>query len=111
SACIAPYPRFRGAAAWGPLYSVSSSSSNGSLNCSGSLYGPSSHSGLGGSRLGGLDTSRSVGQPLTDNAPDRPLSAFCIVNAERGAVVVSEIELCEVAEQVRLAHMEVTTIN
>src|SRR5712672_3153107 len=81
-----------------PPSSVSSrSSSNGSLSCSGSVYGPSSQSGLGASRLGGLATSRSVGQPLADYAHDRLFGAASIINASSDAVAVAEIELSEVA--------------
>src|SRR5205823_46834 len=89
---IAPYLRSCGLAAYGSPSSSSSPSSpsNGSLNCTGSLYGPSSHSGLGGSRRGGFSISLPVGQPLADDATHRALSAFFVVDAERRAVAVAE---------------------
>src|SRR6266550_5776411 len=89
-----------------PPSSVSSrSSSNGSLSCSGSLYGPPSQSGLGASRLGGLATSRSVGQPLANGAQDRALCAARVINASSNAVAVSEIKFGEVAVQMPLVTM------
>jgi hypothetical protein len=72
NARIAPYPQSCGLGASGPSSaSFSSLPSNGSLNCTGSLYGASNHSGLGGFGLrDGLATSRSVSQPLADDAAD-----------------------------------------
>ena len=78
-----------------------SSPSNGSLNCTGSLYGASSGSGLGGSNWGAFVVSRSIGQPLSDDAADYALGALDIIDAQRDSVVVPEIELGEVAMQVR----------
>src|SRR6266404_1588626 len=104
SARTAPYPRSSGLAAYGSPSSSSSfsSPSNGSLNCTGSLYGASLASGLGGCGRGFLATSRSVGQPLADDAPHRILDALFIVDAERHPVVVPKIELREIALQMPL---------
>src|SRR5438067_1050216 len=44
--------------------------------------------------------SRSVGEPLADDAAERPVGALYIVNAECDALVVPEVELGEVALQV-----------
>jgi hypothetical protein len=115
SARIVPYLRSCGSAAWKPPYSVSSSSlwpSNGSLNCTGSLYGASSASGLGGWGLGGgFSTSRSVGQPLADDASDRALGARYVINAELCAVAVTEIKLGQIAMQMGFADVEVAAVN
>src|SRR5580692_2759462 len=97
SAHTAPCLRSCGSAAWEPLpYSASSSSlspSNGSLNCTGSLYGASNASGLGGGRFGGrFSTSRSIGQPLADDAPDRAFGALNVIDAERDPVAVTKIK-------------------
>src|ERR1700731_1315076 len=85
SAHIALYPRSCGSTASVPSFVSSSSSppSKGSLSCTGSLYGASSQSGLGGFGVGGgLATSRSISQPLADDAADRALSALYVIRAE-----------------------------
>src|SRR5439155_2629570 len=79
--------------------------SNGSLNCTGSLYGASIASGLGGCGRGFLATSRSVGQPLADCADDRLLGAGGVIDPELGASVVAEIKFGEVAVQMPLGAM------
>src|SRR5439155_9319720 len=106
NAGIAPYPPPCGSAFW-PSSSVppSSSSSNGSHSCSGSLYGASLAGGLGGWGLGCLATSRSIGEPLADCANDRLLCAGGIVNAQLGTGVEAEIELGKVAVQMPLGAM------
>src|SRR5215472_13158146 len=87
---IAPYPLFcvpvacsSSSASLAPLLQPS----NGSLNCPGSLYGASDYGRLGlrGSQ-GCLPRSCSIGQSLADDASNRTLSAFNIVNAERDSV-------------------------
>ena len=47
-------------------------------------------------------TSRSIGQPLAGNAPQRRVGAHGIVDPEGDPIVVPEIELGEVAMQVPL---------
>src|SRR5437016_4091526 len=83
---IAPYPRSCGLAASAPpSASLSSppSPSSGSLNCTGSLYGASSQIGLGAFGLGGgLATSRSVSQPLADDAADCTFGTLYVIHAE-----------------------------
>src|SRR5205807_5636975 len=101
----APCPRPSGLAV---AYASSSSPwlpSNGSLNCIGSLYGASLASGLGGSRRGGFATSRSVSQPLADDAPNSGFGALLVIETERGAGVVAEIKFGRVAVQVPLMAM------
>lgn len=49
--------------------------------------------------------SRSIGKPLADDPTESPHRALRVVNPERDALVVAEIELCEVALQVLFAHM------
>src|SRR5580704_4789584 len=111
NAHIAPYPRSYGLAALGPSSASSWSSSppsNGSLNCIGFLYGAFSQSGLDGSGLvGGLAMSRSVSQPLADDAADRAFGAFYIVHAKSDPIAVPEIEFREVTVQVGFADMEI----
>ena len=107
SARIALYPRSCGLAVSGPSSaSFSSSPSNRSLNCTGSLYGASSQSGLGGFGIGaGLATSRSISQPLADDAPDCTFGPFYIVHPESDSIAVPKIELGKVAMKVFLAHV------
>src|SRR5205814_6081145 len=103
NARIASCPRFFGLAAYASLSSSSlSSPSNGSLNCTGSLYGASLASGLGGRTRGFLATSRSVCQPLPDDAPHRRFGALLIIEAKRRASVVSEIKFGSVSVQMPL---------
>jgi len=57
----------------------------------------SSQRGLGGFGIGGgLATSRSVGQPLANDAPDGLLGAFNIIDPDGGPGVVAEIEFGEI---------------
>jgi len=108
SAHIVSCLRSCGSAAWQSPYSASSSSSspsNGSLNCIGSLYGASNANGLGGSGFLTSATRLPVGKALADDAPDRALSAFDIVDAQGDPVAVAEIKLGEIAVQVFLAAM------
>jgi hypothetical protein len=86
-------------------WSGSSSPSRESFNCTGSLYGAPNEIGLGGSRLIGFAMSRSIGQPLADDAADRSFGALLIFDAERRPVVVPEIELGEVARQMPFVAM------
>ena len=53
----------------------------------------------------GFATNCSIGQPLADGTPQRDIGTACIVHAQTGAVVVSEIELGGVAVQVMLGTM------
>src|SRR6516225_1814021 len=102
------------AASWSPSASSSSSSppSNGSLNCTGSLYGASSQNGLGGSWFrGGFSTSRSIGQPLADDGADRALSTLYIIDPESDSVAVAEIEFGKVAMQMGLADVEIEALD
>lgn len=50
-----------------------------------------------------LLTSPPIGQAFSADALQRRLGTLHIVNAERGAVVVAEVELADVADQVLLA--------
>ena len=79
-----------------PSPSSSRSSSNGSLNCSGSQYGPPSGNGLGGCRFGGLATSRSISQPLADSTFYRPCGALGVINSNPDTVGITEIEFGEI---------------
>src|SRR5438105_7693442 len=74
-----PYPSSCGSSFWLPWLSSLLSPSNGSHSCSGSLYGASTQSGLGGRGLGFLATSCSIGEPLANCAFDGASGALCIV--------------------------------
>jgi hypothetical protein len=47
----------------------------------------------------------AIGEPLADDTTDQPVGAFLIADPKTNAGVVAEIELCEVAVQMRLAAM------
>ncbi len=59
----------------------------------------------------GLPVSRSIGEPLADNAAQRPIGALYVVHAEHDPVVVSKIKLGEVTMQVFFADMLVNAID
>src|SRR5438552_5067065 len=63
------------------------------------------------SGLGLSATSRSIGEPLSLGTDQGACRAVEIIDAERGAVVVPEIELGEVAVKVRLANVEIAAVN
>jgi hypothetical protein len=94
-----------------PSSASSSPPSNGSLNCTGSLYGTPSANGLGGWGLGTLATSRSIGKPLADDALDGAFGTLFVVNAECGAVVVPEIKLSEISMKMLFADMLIDAID
>jgi hypothetical protein len=76
------------------------------------IYGASSQNGLGGFGLGGgLATSRSVSQPLADDAADRTLGPLYIVNTESDSVAVAEIEFCQIAVKVFFADVLIDAID
>ena len=76
---------------------------NGSKSCTGSRYGePSGQSGLGGSSFGDLAINCSIGEPLADDTANRAIGAQLVINAERDAVAVPEIELGKIPMQVAL---------
>jgi hypothetical protein len=58
-----------------------------------------------------LATSRSVSQPLADDASDSAFGALDIIHAESDSVAVAEIELGEVTVKVFLANVLVDAIN
>ena len=43
--------------------------------------------------------SRSIGEPLSDDAGERPVGPLYIINAERDPLVVAEIELGQIPVQ------------
>jgi hypothetical protein len=50
-------------------------------------------------------TRQSIGQPLAFDAFERLLGALGILNAKAGTIIVTKVELSEIAMQVRLAHV------
>jgi hypothetical protein len=58
-----------------------------------------------------LATSRSVSQPLADDATDRALSALYIVHAKSDSIAVFEIELGEVTVKMFLADVLIDAID
>src|SRR5262249_53923566 len=104
SAQTAPYlPSCGGLVSWS---SSSHLSSNGSRSCSGSQYGSPSGIGLGGWGFGGgLTTSRSIGQPLANNASHRFGGTLRIIDAERSPVAIPKIKLGQIAVQMPLIAM------
>jgi hypothetical protein len=98
-------PSASGASGALSIASSSSPSSNRNLNCSGFLYGPPIASDLGGIDFDRFAVSRSIGQPLANDAPDRALGTLNVINPVRNPVVVSEIELGQITMKVFLVHM------
>lgn len=76
---------------------VSSALRNGNANWTGWRYTPCKRSGAGDLTIGDLAMSRSIGQPLPDDAADRAIAPLNIVDAKADPVVVTEIEFREVA--------------
>jgi hypothetical protein len=56
-------------------------------------------------------TSRSIGEPFADYAAKRAIGAFSVIDAERNAVVMPEIEFGEVAMQMFLADVLIDTVD
>ena len=56
-------------------------------------------------------TSRSIGEPFADYATKRAIGAFSVIDAERNAVVMPEIEFSEVTMQVFLADVLIDTVD
>src|SRR3954468_4438643 len=109
----APYRQRVALAAYGPSSSSSPpwSSSKGSLSCTGSLYAPSIGSGLGGTSFSGLSVSRSKGQPLANDAPDRTRSTLSVVDTKSNAVAVPEIKFAEITVQMVLGAMLIDALH
>jgi hypothetical protein len=90
-----------GGALQGPLSLSVSSSSNVSLNCSGSLYGDARRS----------STRLPIGQTSADGAHQRKLCSLHVLDAQCGTIAVTEIELGKIAVQVLLAAMLVNAFH
>ena len=56
-------------------------------------------------------TSRSIGQPLPDDALDSSLGTLFIIDAQRRAVVVPEIKLGEIAMKMLFADVLINAID
>jgi hypothetical protein len=54
-------------------------------------------------------TRQSIGQPFAFDAFERLLGALGILNAKAGTIIVTKVELGEIAMQVRLAHVVIDT--
>ena len=97
----------------GALYARPAHSSNGNRNWRGSSGAERKRRRLSEGRRfwAPRETSRSIGKPLALDATQQAIGASLIVDSERDAVVVAEIELCCVAVQVRLANVEIATVD
>src|SRR5262249_18444742 len=90
--------------------SPSSSPSNGNLNWTVSLDGGSSGIGLGGLCLIRLVTSLAIRQSLADDAANRELGAFLVINTKGDPVAVAEIELGQIPMQVLFRDVEIAPV-
>lgn len=90
-----------------PHYSIKSN-----VSCIGGRYvGPSRQIGSRGRGDAGLATSPPIGEALAFGRYDRAASALGIANPKPDAIVVTEIELREVAVQMLLAHVLISLVD
>jgi hypothetical protein len=55
--------------------------------------------------------SRSIGEPLSDDTPERAIGPLYVINSERNPLVVAEVELAQIPLQMLLADVMIDAID